>query len=248
LTTIPFRRTALALLLCTPLAAAQAAVFTEVEPNNTLATAQLISDPGSVQTVISGQRAFNDASDDFFRFNVAANSSLQIVSTSSSMLADSIMGLYNAAGTLVASNDDAAPGNSMSAISFQVGAGLGGLFTLGLSGFNPGLLACTVGVTSCYDTNNDFLFDTLRRRRWRRGKHRLVLQHHHQPGRCSDPGAGDLRADAGRPGRARFRRASAQEQAALTVPAPCSPGLGRTTCRAFSRLDVDTARASARLS
>jgi hypothetical protein len=160
LTTIPFRRTALALLLCTPLAAAQAAVFTEVEPNNTLATAQLISDPGSVQTVISGQRAFNDASDDFFRFNVAANSSLQIVSTSSSMLADSIMGLYNAAGTLVASNDDAAPGNSMSAISFQVGAGLGGLFTLGLSGFNPGLLACTVGVTSCYDTNNDFLFDT----------------------------------------------------------------------------------------
>jgi hypothetical protein len=157
-TSIPFRRTALALLLSTPLVAAQAAVFTEVEPNNTLATAQLISDPGSVQTVINGQRQFSDASDDFFRFSVAANTSLQIVSTSSVSLADSIMGLYNPAGTLVASNDDAAVGNTMSAISFQVGAG--GLYTVGFSGFNAGLLACGAGITSCYDTNDDFLFDT----------------------------------------------------------------------------------------
>jgi hypothetical protein len=159
-TSIPFRRTALALLLSTPLVAAQAAVFTEVEPNNSLAAAQVITDPGSVQTVINGQRTFNDPSDDFFRFSVAANTSLQIVSTSSDAAADSIMGLYNAAGTLVASNDDASAGNTMSALSFQVGAGLGGLFTLGFSGFNAGLLACGVGVTSCYDTNNDFLFDT----------------------------------------------------------------------------------------
>jgi hypothetical protein len=160
LTTTPFRRTSLALLLCTPFVAAQAAVFIELEPNNTLATAQLISDPASVQTVIIGERTFNDASDDFFRFNVGANTSLQIVSTSTSAFADSIMGLYNAAGTLVASNDDAAPGNSMSAINFQVGAGLGGLFTLGFSGFNPGLLTCGTGITSCYDTNNDLRFDT----------------------------------------------------------------------------------------
>jgi hypothetical protein len=155
-----FRRTALAVLLSTPLAAAQAAVFSEVEPNDTLATAQLISDPGSVQTVINGARTFSDPSDDFFRFSVAPSSSLQIVATSPSASADSIMGLYNAAGTLVASNDDASPGTGLSAISFQVGAGMGGLFSLGFSGFNAGLIACGAGVTSCYDTNNDFLFDT----------------------------------------------------------------------------------------
>ncbi|HEX2540857.1 MAG TPA: PEP-CTERM sorting domain-containing protein [Caldimonas sp.] len=158
MTSLPFRQTALALLLSAPLVAAQAAVFAEQEPNNTLGTAQVITDPGSVQTVINGQRSFNDASDDFFSFNVAGNTLLQIVSSSTSTLADSIMGLYNPAGTLVASNDDAAPGNAMSALSFQVGAG--GLFRLGFSGFNAGLLACGTGITSCYDTNNDFLFDT----------------------------------------------------------------------------------------
>jgi hypothetical protein len=142
------------------LAPAHAGTFAEVEPNDTFATAQVISDPGSFLTVINGSRTFGNPSDDFFRFTVASATFLQITSTSSSPFADSIMGLYGPTGILLASNDDANAGTSMSAISFQVGAGMGGLYTLGFSGYNAGLLACGTGVTSCYDTNNDFVFDT----------------------------------------------------------------------------------------
>jgi len=137
---------------------ARAGNFNESEPNNTFAGAQLINDPGSVQTVINGQRTFQDPSDDFFRFFVATPSTLQIRSSSPIGAADSIMGLFNAGGTLLASNDDAALGNSMSAITFNALAS--GFYTIGFSGYNPGLLSCTATVTSCYDTNNDFAFDT----------------------------------------------------------------------------------------
>ena len=67
------KHSALMLALTAGLAPAHAAVFAETEPNDTLATAQVISDPGSLQTVINGARTFLDPSDDFFRFMVDHN-------------------------------------------------------------------------------------------------------------------------------------------------------------------------------
>jgi hypothetical protein len=152
------KQLATALCLASVLATAEAGVVPEAEPNNTVAGAQLINDPGSAQTTITGARTFADPSDDFFRFMVNVPGPLVITSTGSNSFADSIMGLYGPTGTLLASNDNASGGTSMSAISFNVLSA--GLFTLGFSGFNPGLLACTATVTACYDTNDDFSFDT----------------------------------------------------------------------------------------
>lgn len=56
--------------------------------------------------------------------------------------------------------DDAAAGSFTSGLSYLVGGGMGGFYTIGFSGFNPGLLSCGAGVTACYDTDNDFVFDT----------------------------------------------------------------------------------------
>jgi hypothetical protein len=135
-----------------------ATAATETEPNDTLATAQFVANTGG-SLVIVGQRSFADPSDDFFSFDVFATGVLSISSASSDGAADSILGLYNAGGTLVASNDDGASG-SMSAINFNVPNGMTGRYSIGFSGYNPGLLACTDAVTSCYDTTGDFVFDT----------------------------------------------------------------------------------------
>jgi hypothetical protein len=137
---------------------APAGTVAESEPNNTLAAPQTINDPGAATTVITGGRSFNDFSDDFYRFFVSAPGLLRITSTSTDASADSVMGLFNSTGTLLASNDDAALGNTMSAISFNVLAA--GFYTIGFTGFDPGLLACGTGISACYDTNNDFVFDT----------------------------------------------------------------------------------------
>jgi PEP-CTERM motif len=153
-----WKQAAIGLGIAAALPAVHAGTFPEVEPNDTLAGAQIISDPGSAQTFINGERTFANPSDDFFRFTVATPTMLYISSTSANAFADSIMGLYGPTGTLLASNDNASLGTSMSAITFL--AAIAGNYTLGFSGFNPGLLSCTATVTSCYDTNNDFTFDT----------------------------------------------------------------------------------------
>ena len=88
------KQTAIALAMLATGATAHAGVFNETEPNNTLATAQVISDPGSMQTVINGARSFNDPSDDFFRFMVSAPGALTITSSSTNAFADSVMGLF----------------------------------------------------------------------------------------------------------------------------------------------------------
>lgn len=143
-------------LVCT---AASALAVNEAEPNNTLATAQFIVTADSL-IVVNGARPFADTSDDFFSFMVRGAGLLNIATLSSDLAADSVMGLFDPAGNLVASNDDGPGGSLMSAIQFVVPAGLTGRFSLGFSGYNPGLLACTETVTVCYDTNNDFVFDT----------------------------------------------------------------------------------------
>ena len=153
-----WKNTALGLCIASVVPAVSAGTFGEAEPNNTFATAQVISDPGSFSTVINGVRSFADASDDFFRFFVAGPALLTITASSPDRFADSVMGLYGPTGSLLASNDDAGLGTTLSAISFN--ALTGGLFTIGFSGFDPGLLSCTATVTSCYDTDNDFIFDT----------------------------------------------------------------------------------------
>jgi hypothetical protein len=139
--------------------AAQAQSFNEVESNNTLATAQLIANTASPFT-IAGSRSFADPSDDFFTFSVLSAGVLTIRATSPDPLADSILGLFDKSGMLVASNDDGPGMGSMSAITYNVGAAQVGSFSVGISGYNPGLLACGNGVTACYDTDGDFIFDT----------------------------------------------------------------------------------------
>ena len=135
-----------------------AQAFNEAEPNDTLATAQAFANtPGNM--FIDGSRTFANTSDDFFSFLVRGAGQLRIVATSTDATADSIMGLFNAAGVLVASNDDAG-GGPMSIIDYTVPAGQLGRFSIGFSGYNPGLLSCAGSITQCYDTNGDFVFDT----------------------------------------------------------------------------------------
>lgn len=149
---------ATALILSCSLSA-QAAVIGESEPNDTYATAQVVAATATANTTINGGRTFADPSDDFFRFFVPAFTTLRISSSSPTASADSILGLFGPTGLLLASNDDGVAGTFMSALSYFTG-NVGGLFTIGFSGYNPGILSCGAGVTSCYDTNNDFVFDT----------------------------------------------------------------------------------------
>lgn len=143
--------------LCSMSSSALATVM-ELEPNDTLATAQFI-DNRAASFTIDGARTFTDPSDDFFSFKVRAAGMLSVTSSSPDAFADSIMGLFDPFGNLVSSNDDGA-GGFMSAIDFDVPDSLLGTYTLGFSGFNPGLLACGAGVPECYDTDGDFIFDT----------------------------------------------------------------------------------------
>lgn len=140
-------------------AAAAGAAYLEVEPNNGLAAAQAIAS-GEATVVIDGTRSFNDPSDDFFSFQVRRGGLLSIKATSTDAAADSIMGLYDPLGNLVASNDDSPGNGAMSAIDYLVGDLAVGWYVVALSGFNPGLLACAGAVTQCYDSNGDFAFDT----------------------------------------------------------------------------------------
>lgn len=142
-------------MACLPAAATAVA---ELEPNDTLLAAQFIANADPLIT-ISGARTFADTSDDFFAFDVRGIGLISIVSSSADGAADSIMGLYDPMGVLVASNDDAG-GTAMSAIQYSVPINMMGRYTLGFSGYNPGLLACTGAVTACYDTDGDFVFDT----------------------------------------------------------------------------------------
>ena len=140
-------------------APASATLVEESEPNDTRVTAQVIVNSEPL-IVINGGRTFANPSDDFFSFDVRGTGLLSISTLSAMFAADSIIGLYNPAGTLVASNDDAPGFGFMSGLQYSVGAGMTGRYTLAISGYNPGLLACTATVTQCYDTNGDFIFDT----------------------------------------------------------------------------------------
>ena len=140
-------------------APASAAFVNEAEPNDTWATAQFVPNSAAL-IVIDGGRTFANPSDDFFSFDVWGTGLLSISTLSATFGADSIIGLFDPSGALVASNDDAPGSGGMSALQFLVQPGMTGRYTLGLSGYNPGLLACTGTVTQCYDTNGDFVFDT----------------------------------------------------------------------------------------
>jgi hypothetical protein len=128
----------------------------ENEPNDTLAQAEWVNNPAG-NFFINGSRSFDDPSDDFFSILVRGTGVLRIESSSSSAAADSIMGLFDSSGQLLASNDNGDAGNDMSALSFNITQA--GTYLIGFSGFNPGLLSCTGAVTQCYDINDDFVFD-----------------------------------------------------------------------------------------
>jgi hypothetical protein len=143
----------------TAAAPAMAASVNEVEPNDTWANAQFIPNDSAV-IVVTGSRTFANPSDDFYSFNVNGSGLLSITTLSAASGADSIIGLFNPAGQLIASNDDGPGLGGMSSLQFMVTGGMTGRYTLGFSGYNPGLLSCTSQITSCYDTDGDFVFDT----------------------------------------------------------------------------------------
>jgi len=156
--TSPFRT--LGTLACgLAFAATTHAMYVELEPNDSLAAAQVImhTDPA---VVIDGSRTFNNPSDDFYAVFVRKGGLLSIKATSADAAADSILGLFDPLGNLVASNDDSAGNGFMSAIDYLVDDLAIGWYAVGLSGYNPGLLACVPGVTACYDSDGDFIFDT----------------------------------------------------------------------------------------
>jgi hypothetical protein len=154
----PFRT--LASLACgLSCAAGIHAMHVELEPNDSLAAAQAIM-PDGPPVVINGSRTFNNPSDDFYAVFVRKGGLLSIKATSADAAADSILGLFDPMGNLVASNDDSAGNGFMSAIDYLVDDLAIGWYGVGLSGYNPALLACGPGVTTCYDTNGDFIFDT----------------------------------------------------------------------------------------
>lgn len=155
----PLRRVAVAVACVFAAGGASAQTFNEIESNNTLAAAQAIAN-STASFTIAGSRTFADPSDDFFSFNVFSAGLLRIVVGSSNSFADSILGLYDRTGRLLASNDDGPGLGSLSAISWNVTADQVGRFTVGISGYNPGFLACGNGVNFCYDTDGDFVFDT----------------------------------------------------------------------------------------
>jgi hypothetical protein len=138
--------------------AGSATAAAESEPNDSLGAAQFVNNIAA-SFDINGDRSFANPSDDFFSFVVRRAGLISISSISSDGSADSIMGLFDAAGNLLASNDDGGAG-FMSSIDYFVGDSMIGAFTIGFSGFNPGLIACTATVTRCYDSDGDFVFDT----------------------------------------------------------------------------------------
>lgn len=150
---------AAAWLAATSPTTASAASANELEPNDTWATAQFVANDAAL-IVIDGDRTFANPSDDFFSFDVGGSGLLTISTLSAALGADSIIGLFDPSGMLVASNDDGPGLGAMSSLQFLVQPGMTGRYTLGLSGYNPGLLSCTGTVTQCYDTNGDFVFDT----------------------------------------------------------------------------------------
>lgn len=155
------RRRSSAVLSCLALAAwplGASAQVNETEPNDTLGASQMIAIGGG-DFSIDGGRTFADPSDDFYSFLVRGPGLLRIVASSPDAGADSVMGLFDSAGNLLASSDDGA-GGMMSAIEYTVSAAQLGSFSIGFSGYNPGLLSCTGAVTACYDTDGDFVFDT----------------------------------------------------------------------------------------
>jgi hypothetical protein len=139
-------------------APAAAVIVGELEPNDTSGTAQMVITADNVLQ-INGARTFVDPSDDFFAFEVRSGGALEITSSSPDGSADSILGLFDFNGNLVASNDDGGPG-FMSVIDYVVAPGAVGIYKVGFSGFNPGALSCAGTVTACYDTDGDFVFDT----------------------------------------------------------------------------------------
>ncbi|MCK7495856.1 MAG: PEP-CTERM sorting domain-containing protein [Comamonadaceae bacterium] len=135
----------------------------ELEPNDTVSTSQRLFTSGSPITV-NGERTFSDPSDDFFSFRAASDTLIEISAwlTSDDLIAnaESAFGLFGPADELVASafGSTNVAGGSLGTISFMAGAG--GLYKIGFSGFNPGLISCGGAVTACYDTDDDFIPDS----------------------------------------------------------------------------------------
>lgn len=121
--------------------AASATVFTEMEPNDTFATAQSV-DPNDGSITILGSRIEN-ATADYYRFMASAGN---VISTSTNSPLgscgffgqDPISALYNPSGMQVAFNDNVAfPTNCNTAFTFTIP--MSGLWVYAVSGFgDPG--------------------------------------------------------------------------------------------------------------
>lgn len=128
--------------------AASAQFFSEVESNNTLATANFVgsfSQPGG-SVLIDGTITVGDV--DWFSFTLNDTASLAVFAGfSNSSSADGVMQLVNSSGVVIAFDDDSGIG-FMPAL--QVASLAAGTYYIGMSGFGDAG-SSSVGTTNVFD-------------------------------------------------------------------------------------------------
>jgi Bacterial pre-peptidase C-terminal domain/PEP-CTERM motif len=109
---------------------AQAATFNEVESNDTLSTAQVLSGLGTANTVNASR--IDDSSADYFSFSLNAGDSVTFETATPGNLSDTVIALYGSGQNLLALNDDG-PAFPASALTFT--ATSAGIYYLGVGDF-----------------------------------------------------------------------------------------------------------------
>lgn len=130
-----------ALMVCK--AAAATTVITELEPNDTFATAQAVGPHDGLIDII-GFREFGGAgnfglgaANDFYRFTGTAGDmiTIEVIDTGGGTLFDSTLALFDSGGTELAFNDDSPLANSPAGSFLSYTFGTTGTFAIGIGGF-----------------------------------------------------------------------------------------------------------------
>lgn len=115
-----FKLCAAAALLATA-GAASAATFTDIEPNDSVATAQLLVHDGSISLTGHREAIAENTYTDFFRFYAASGDALQLRLNVTSAGGDAYLRLLDGAGNFIAEDDDSG-GYPNSLLNYNVGS------------------------------------------------------------------------------------------------------------------------------
>lgn len=128
-------------LACATYTQAQSMTFTEMESNNTFSSAQnvgTLSPLSGIRITVNASRNGDDSAE-FFSFFVTAGRTFTLQTNplpgdANAFLFDTVLGLFDPDGNLVAFNDDGATGFT-SFLSFTVPDGINGFFRAAVSGY-----------------------------------------------------------------------------------------------------------------